>query len=92
MVHLSGDFSDVLKYAKDQNSNYNLYGENCAQVSLTLLMKANTRYNPILESGKSRLLPIPNLMFSDIQDFFMLTRIPITGPGGGGRDTCSVFN
>lgn len=83
MVHLSGDFSDVLKYAKDQNS---------AQVSLTLLMKANTRYNPNLESGKSRLLPIPNLMFSDIQDFFMLTRIPITGPGGGGRDTCSVFN
>ncbi len=91
MIYLAGDFSDVIPHAKDQSSEYNIYNNNCAQVSLTLLIEAGTPSTSALEHGRTKHLRIPNLMFNDIKNYIEPSYNPSSGPGGSGRGTYSAF-
>ena len=57
MIYLFGDFSDCIEQATNLDSQYNLYFENCSQVSLSILASANTPHKNRLESAAKKTIP-----------------------------------
>ena len=81
--HLKGDFSSVLNKMEELPDSYNLYFNNCGQVSLRLLATADTAHSQMLYEASRLLLPSdmneyvaeyveetnPNNRFSSLKDF-----------------------
>jgi RHS repeat-associated protein len=57
MYYLSGDFSTAVEEAQSPTGQYNLYSNNCSQVSLGILSSANTIYSKTLEKATEYILP-----------------------------------
>ena len=60
MIYLSGDFSDCVDITKeytDGGTKYNLYTNNCSQLSLSTLSQAPTKYQKLLQKGSKYLIP-----------------------------------
>ena len=58
MHYLYGDFTSSVAEMKDPSGDYNLYTNNCSQVSLEILSKSNTSYSEILSAGADFILPL----------------------------------
>ena len=87
LIYLDGDFSASLDIAKNYDESYNIYDNNCATVTLSILSKSYTIYKEVLEEASSYTLP---------SYFYMLTvttklarearkNIPICLGGKSGR-------
>ena len=57
MLYLKGDFSDSVTIAKNPGGLYNLYSNNCAQVTLNTLAASDTVYRDALSTGSNAILP-----------------------------------
>ena len=86
MIYLEGDFSDCIDYANNLDADYNLYNNNCSQVSLDILSKADTPYKDRLQCA-STFYVIPKCAFSYLMDTCKTT----TRRGGGSKNMFSVI-
>ena len=57
MHYLSGDFTKAIPHMKNYSEKYNLYTNNCSQVSLRILAAANEDYDALLTSAAQYKLP-----------------------------------
>ena len=92
MLYIPGDFSVSVERAKSISGDYNLYRDNCAQLSLKLLMESETNYMVALDAALGQAIPIPNEMFDVLQQYLERNYIPSSGPGGGGKGTYNAFH
>lgn len=57
MIYLHGDFSDCIDFTNQLEGDYNLYWNNCSQVSHEILAQANTPYADHLQYAANKLRP-----------------------------------
>lgn len=67
MYYLHGDFSACLEDMKAPEGKYNLYTNNCSQVSLGILAKLDTLYQLQLKKAAEKMLP--SHAFSKLKGF-----------------------
>ena len=69
MLYLDGDFSsciDLMNNAAEKYGVYNVYFNNCSQVSLNILSKANTEHKVILATASAQ--PVPNISYKMVKN------------------------
>ena len=55
--YLKGDFSECVDMLKNPQGDYNLYTQNCSQVSLGILASADSDYKEMLQKASTFMLP-----------------------------------
>ncbi|MCI8620216.1 MAG: RHS repeat-associated core domain-containing protein, partial [Oscillospiraceae bacterium] len=79
MYRLHGDFSTCVDQMKNITGDYNLYRNNCVQVTLRILATANTSYDDMLNEAAKRFAPtlVSKYLGKNLPD-------PPKARGGGG--------
>ena len=57
MLYLKGDFTNSFETAKNPDGQYNLYSNNCSQVTLSILATSHTAYSDALDAASGIILP-----------------------------------
>ena len=57
LLYLEGDFSDCIHEMRNIKGKYNLFTNNCSQVSLGILAKAQTEHASKLKAAANEILP-----------------------------------
>ena len=56
-IYLQGDYTVSLESAKTVSGDYNLYHNNCAQVTTRILAESNTKDQKVLAAASKKILP-----------------------------------